>query len=94
MKTWYEGDWGINFFSLSSCTGLAPNSTCYRVTFGVVVKKKKKLGINFMCFCMRPISPVLFSSFYSLQHQSCQLVLTLIVLLSSLMSDQAGSSSG
>lgn len=55
-------------------------------------RKKKKLGINFrLCFCMRPISPVLFSIFYSLQHQTCQPVLTLIVLLSSLVN---GSSSG
>lgn len=24
VKTWYKGDFGINLFSLSSCTGLAP----------------------------------------------------------------------
>lgn len=40
VKTCYEGDWGIHFFSLSSCTGLAPSSTCYRVMIDMLVKKK------------------------------------------------------
>lgn len=47
VKTWYEGDWGINLFSLSSCTGFAPSSTCYGVMFGLVLQKKEEVGHKF-----------------------------------------------
>lgn len=44
VKTRYEGDWGIHFVSLSSCTGLAPTSTCYRVMFDMLMKEKENVG--------------------------------------------------
>lgn len=44
VKTWYEGDWGFHFFSLSPCTGLALSFTCYRVMFDMLLKKKEKVG--------------------------------------------------
>lgn len=41
VKTWYKRGWDINFFSLSSCTGLAPSSTCYRYAWYVSEEKRK-----------------------------------------------------